>query len=156
MHLCPGVTPWTGAGSVAVMPSDCGCSGAVGTLADGGGGLVEQAASSAGARASRRLRIDGLLVRDTAHLELSILDGEGEPALDEIERVLAEFLVAPAAQDVEVLAHAGGKGFEVVRPGDQARGNAGFLGADFQQQLQKIADQHAILGEAWSPRLAVR
>ena len=33
---------------------------------------------------------------------------KAKPALDEVERVAAEFLEPPAAEDVEVVAHAGG------------------------------------------------
>ena len=59
-------------------------------------GAVEQAASSRGE--ATILRIDGSSSDHAAHLELAVLDGEGEAALDEIERVLAELLVAPAVR----------------------------------------------------------
>ena len=49
-------------------------------------------------QSSASLRIDGLLfVADhAAHLELAVLDREGEAALDQVERVLAELLEPPA------------------------------------------------------------
>src|SRR3954469_10475068 len=43
------------------------------------------------------LRIDPLLLPDDpAHLELAVLDRKGEAPLDEVDRVLAELLIAPA------------------------------------------------------------
>src|SRR3954470_10328969 len=45
------------------------------------------------------LRIHPLLfLDDPAHLELAVLDRKGEPPLNQVERVLAELLVAPAPQ----------------------------------------------------------
>src|SRR4051794_5564248 len=135
LQVWPGVTPWTGVAA----------------------GAVEQAASSAGARRTI-LRIDWLLRvhNHPAHLQFPALDGEGHPSFDEIERVLAELLVAPARQDAEVLAHSGGERLEIVRAGDETRCDAGFLGANLEQQLQEIADQRSVLGEAGPLGLAVR
>ena len=80
---------------------------------------------------------------NSAHLELSVLDREGEAAFDQIERVLAELLIAPAGEDIEVLAHAGCEGFEVVGTGDQPGRDARFLRADLEQELEQVADQRA-------------
>src|SRR5439155_24444961 len=121
-HLGPGVTPWTGVGA----------------------GAVEQAASRAGATRAI-LRIDRLLrlCNHPAHLEFPVFDGEGEATLDQVDRVLTELLVAPARQDIEILAHSGGERLEVVGAGDEPRRDSGLLGADLQQQLQEIADEGA-------------
>src|SRR4051812_20640674 len=67
LQVWPGVSPWT----------------------TGAAGAVAQADSREGA-IRRYLRIHGLLDEDPAHLELTVLDGEAEPALDQVERVLAE------------------------------------------------------------------
>src|SRR5436305_6779761 len=117
-HLWPGVTPCTG-----IVPT---------------GLALAQAASNAGAK-NRVLRILRLLHRGSSHLEPAVLDPEGEPALDQVDRVLAELFVTPAGQDIEVLADAGGKRFEIIGAGDQSRGDPGFLGADLKQQLQQVA-----------------
>ena len=98
---------------------------------------------SSSAQSTATLRIDRFLLGDTAHLELAVLDREGEAALDQVERVLAELLIAPARQDVEVLADARGERLELVRTGDQPRRDAGFLGTDLEQQLEQVADQRA-------------
>src|SRR3954468_22526628 len=103
------------------------------------------ATSNAGA-ASASLRVDGLLGHDPAHLELTILDPEGEATLDKIERILAELFVAPSTQDIEVLADASRERFEIVRSGNQTRRDTSLLGADFQQQFQQIADERRIFG----------
>jgi hypothetical protein len=60
-----------------------------------------------------------------AHLELAVLDRESEAALDQVERVLAELLVTPAAQDIEVFADAGGERLQIIRAGDKSRCDAG-------------------------------
>src|SRR5947209_3923685 len=112
LQACPGVSPWI----------------------TGWAGAVAHAASSAGA-ASNSLRIDRLLHHDSAHLELAVLDRESQPALDQVERIAAELLVAPAAEDVQVLANSGGERLEVVGAGDQPGGDSGLLGANLQQQL---------------------
>src|SRR6476469_3152770 len=78
----PGVTPWTGDSA----------------------GAVEQAARRAGAN-STNSRINGLFLGNSAHLELAVFDGEGEPPLHQVERVAAKLLVAPALHNIEVLAH---------------------------------------------------
>src|SRR5260221_14598516 len=119
-HLWPGVTPCTG-----IAP---------------GGLAVAQAASIAGTN-SRDLRIDRFVRGNPVHHEPAVLDPEREPAFDQIERVLAELLVTPAGQDLEVLAHSGGERLEVVRSGDELRCNTRFLGADLEQKLQEVADQ---------------
>src|SRR5437763_1146921 len=105
---------------------------------------------------SADLRIDSLRLGDPAHLELAALDTEGEPALHKVERILAELLVTPTAQDIEILADAGGERLEVVGTRDQARGDAGFLGPDLQQQFQKVADENGVLRKARPARLTVR
>src|SRR3954454_13449715 len=87
-HLWPGVTPCTG-----IVPT---------------GLALAQAASNAGAK-NRVLRILRLLHGGSSHLKPAVLDPEGEPALDQVDRVLAELFVTPAGQDIEVLADAGGK-----------------------------------------------
>src|SRR4051794_9536511 len=87
------------------------------------GGAAAQAASSAGA-SNRTLRIDGLLLGNAAHLQLAVDDGEGEPPFDQVERVFAELLEAPATQDAEVGTHTGGQRLQVVRPRNEARRNA--------------------------------
>src|SRR6476659_10145295 len=113
------------------------------TPCTGVAGEDAQAASNAGARRSA-LRIDSLLLLDdeAAHLELAVLDREREAALDQIERVLAEFLIAPARENLEVLADSGRERLELVGAGDELGGHPGFLGADLEQQLQQVADQH--------------
>src|SRR5690349_16619937 len=106
----------------------------------GSAGVAAQAASSTGPATRTSLSIDALLLGYAAHLELAVHNGEGEPPLDQVNRVLAEFVVAPAGQDIEVLAHTRGERFEIVRPGDEARCDSGFLRANLEQQLKKIAD----------------
>src|SRR3954454_21831048 len=120
-QMRPGISPWIG-----------GC-------------LAAAAASIAGA-ARAGLRVDGLLGYDPAHLELTILDPEGEAALDKIERILTELFVAPSVQNIEVLADSGCERFEIIRSGNQTRRDTSLLGADFQQQFQQIADQRRIFG----------
>src|SRR4051812_10339156 len=133
LHVWPGVSPWT----------------------TGSAGAVEQADSRAGARRTT-LRIDRLVFRDSAHLELAVLDREGESPFDKVERVLAELLIAPAGKDIEVLAHSGGERLELVGAGDQARCNPGLLGPDLEQKLQEVADQRRVLGKARVAWLAIR
>src|SRR4051812_35801528 len=70
------------------------------------GGCAVAHAPSTNVAAIAALRINGFAHDHAAHLELAVLDAEGEAAFDEIERVLAELLVAPPRQDVEVLADA--------------------------------------------------
>src|SRR5690348_14556202 len=106
VQVWPGVWPWIG-------------------IAGGAAGAVEQPKSSAGAR-SETLRIDRLLLMNPAHLELAVLDCEGEASFDQVERVLAELLVAPTAEDVQVAPHAGSKRLEIVGPRDEAGGDARF------------------------------
>jgi hypothetical protein len=60
---------------------------------------MAQADTSAGST-SAILRIDRLILHDAAHLELSVFDREGQSPLDKVERVLAELLESPAAQDI--------------------------------------------------------
>src|SRR5690348_13387917 len=63
-------------------------------------GAVEQAARSAGVSINN-LRIDGLLngLGNPAHLELAVLNCEGKPAFDQVERVLPKLFVAPSRED---------------------------------------------------------
>ena len=119
-------------------------------------GAVAQATSSSRARSSEPTHRPSPLLDHPAHLELAVLDREGEPAFDEVERVLAELLVAPALKDIEILADAGGERFEVVRASDQASRDAGLLRADLEQQLQQVADQSRVLGQAGSPAVRDR
>jgi hypothetical protein len=101
------------------------------------------------------VRIDGLLLNDAAHLELSIFDREGEAPFDEVERVAAELLVAPAAEDAQVLAHARRERLQIVRARDQPWGDARFLGANLQQQLQQVGDKSAFLRQARTAGLTI-
>src|SRR6185369_8532711 len=120
----------------------------------GSAGAVEQATSRAGASRAA-LRIDRLLLRDSAHLQLAVFDRKGESPFDEVEGILAEFLVAPAREDVEVLANPRRERLEVVRAGDQAGGDSSLLRADLEQKLEQVADQHPVLGQTGAPGLPV-
>src|SRR6476620_6070591 len=68
LQMCPGTVPWT----------------------FDWGGTVAQAARASGAINRAGLGIDALLLDHPAHLQFSILDGEGEPSFDQVQRVLAE------------------------------------------------------------------
>jgi hypothetical protein len=60
--------------------------------------------SSANAFASGAFGLDGRRhIVDMRHLQLAVLDREGELALDQIERILAEHLEAPALQHRQIL-----------------------------------------------------
>src|SRR5215204_3008412 len=133
LQVCPGVSPCTA----------------------GSAGAAAQAVSRHGAR-NRALRIDGLLLDHPAHLELAVLDREGEAALDQVHSILAELIVSPASQDIEVLPDPGGERLEIVGPRDEAGGDARLLGADLQQQLQQVADKRRIFCQAGPSRLSVR
>src|SRR3569623_1090557 len=125
-QVWPGVTPWTGVWA----------------------GAVAQATRRAGAANRAALRIDGLLSGNAAHLELAVDDCKAEPSLDKIERVLAEFFEPPAIEDTETRSDAGRKGFEVVGARNETGRDARFLGPDFQEQLEQVADEHTVLGKA--------
>ena len=101
------------------------------------------------------LRIDGLFVSHAAHLELALLDRKGKAALDQIERIPAKLLIAPAAEDIEVLANACRKRFKVVGSSDQAGRDARVLCPDLEQELQEVADERCVLGEARAPGFTV-
>ena len=58
-----------------------------------GAGLTEQASRR---EATQSYASTVSFDRDAAHLELAVLDPEGEAAFDEVERILAELFVAPA------------------------------------------------------------
>src|SRR5690348_16951212 len=118
-------------------------------------GAVEQAVSNKGALRNA-LRIDGLLLPHPTHLELSVLDSEGESPLDQVERVFSELLVAPAAEDIEVLADSRGERFEIVGSCDEPCGDARFLSSNLEQQLQEIADQSRVLRQAGTAGFTVR
>src|SRR4029079_12727137 len=117
-------------------------------------GTVLHAAASSGASATR-LRIDRFLLHDATHFQLSILDRKSQPTLDEIECVAAEFLEPPATQYVQILAHAGRKSLQVVRSRDQPRSDTGFFRPDLEEELEEVADQSSVLGQARPTRLAI-
>src|SRR6185369_7096304 len=121
----------------------------------GSAGAVEQATSRAGASRAA-LRIDRLLLRDSAHLQLAVFDRKGESPFNEVDGILAEFLVAPAGEDVEVLANARRERLEVVRAGNQAGGDPSLLRADFEQKLEQVADEHPVLGQPGTPGIPIR
>src|SRR3982751_1644735 len=97
----------------------------------GAAGAVEQAAIRTGARKAI-LRIDAFLLglNHPVHLKFPVLDAEGEPAFNQIDRVLPELLVSPARKDIQVFAHSSCESFKLVRAGDQPSGDAGLLGTD--------------------------
>ena len=64
---------------------------------------------------------------DARAQQLAVAHREGEPALDQVERVVAEFLVAPALEDREALAPAGGELLQLLGLGDQPRRDVAFL-----------------------------
>ena len=81
--------------------------------------LAKATQAASGKRlAMTALRIDSFFDGHAAHLQLAVFDREGQAALDEVERVLAEFLIAPAAEDIEVLADTRGECFQIVRAGN--------------------------------------
>ncbi len=86
------------------------------------------------------------LAVDAGHLEAALLDAEPEPALDQLERVAAEHLVAPAFEHRQ-LAHAGGERLELLGAGQQPRGDVDLAGADLEQQLEQVGDERAFLAE---------
>jgi hypothetical protein len=63
-----------------------------------------------------------------------------------------EFLEPPALKDLEI-ADPGGERFEIVASGNEARSDPAFLGADLEKQLQQVADERAVLGQAGPARL---
>src|SRR6185369_14172804 len=132
LQVWPGVSPWT----------------------TGSAGAVEHAMSRAGTSRAK-LRIDRLLRRDSAHLQLAVHDRKGESPFDEINSILAEFLVPPAGEDVEVIANARRERLEVVRAGNQAGGDPGLLRADFEQKLEQVAHQHPVLGQPRAPGIPI-
>src|SRR5690348_10225906 len=70
-------------------------------------------------------------------LRVLALEGEREASFEQGDRILAEDLVAPAMEHVDV-ALAGGEAVDLVGARDQAGGNAGLLGLEPQQGAQQV------------------
>ncbi len=88
------------------------------------------------ARPPDRRLIDNCTVGQAAHFQFAIFGREPQTAFDQVERISAEFVEPPAAQDIEPVAHSGGERLKLVGTSDQLCSNACLLGADLEQQLQ--------------------
>jgi hypothetical protein len=86
------------------------------------------------------------------HFQATIDHGEGQLALHQIERILAEHAHAPAFENRQILAHASSQQFQIVRAGQQAGGHVDLARADFQQQLEQIGHQRAFLAQRGAAR----
>src|SRR5690349_21419357 len=96
------------------------------------------------------------LVADPRPDQLAVAHREGQPPLDQVERVMAEFLVAPAFEDREAFAAAGGELLELLGLGHQPRRDIALPRLDLQQQLEEVRDEGAVLAEAGAAILARR
>ena len=86
------------------------------------------------------------------HPQLAVDHRERQPPLDQVERVAAELVVAPAFEDRQPVALPGGQRFQLLRPRQQPRRDVDVARPDLEQQLEQVGDQRAVLAE---PRLAV-
>ena len=84
-------------------------------------------------------------MNDAAHLELAVLDCEGEATLDQIEGVVTELVEAPALKDAQILPYPGRQSLQIVRTRNEARRDARFFGPYLEKQFQQVGDQRTFL-----------